>query len=246
LTPLQRTKMGRIFNTYRTAQTQAFNKSMQGWIDMTDKSNDFNQKRKGFFQWQYFSRAAAGFSAISSGLFASYVLLKLDNNYEKEEEIPQDVYETIVGTAEGYIQGFGLQSYLPLMMTNYAMGRPVADWTLPPAVKESTRFIDAAVTLGDLGFSDKTYDELSDSEKKKLTFVLNNYKKIVERFNEEGGEGILKELMSESENYSNPSFESIVNGQPFKRNKGKKVKDDKKEKKTSKSMKMGFSGRGFK
>jgi hypothetical protein len=52
--------------------------------------------------------------------------------------------------------------------------------------------------------------------------------------------------MSESENYSNPSFESIVNGQPFKRNKGKKVKDDKKEKKTSKSMKMGFSGRGFK
>ena len=246
LTPLQRTKMGRIFNTYRTAQTQAFNKSMQGWIDMTDKSNDFNQKRKGFFQWQYFSRAAAGFSAISSGLFASYVLLKLDNDYEKEEEIPQDVYETIVGTAEGYIQGFGLQSYLPLMMTNYAMGRPVADWTLPPAVKESTRFIDAAVTLGDLGFSDKTYDELSDSEKKKLTFVLNNYKKIVERFNEEGGEGILKELMSESENYSNPSFESIINGQPFKRNKGKKVKDDKKEKKTSKSMKMGFSGRGFK
>ena len=213
LSVAQRNQMMKLLLTYRTAQIQAFNKSMQGWINMTDKSNSFKERWSGFKNWGYWTSAGALFNLVSQGglfLLANTVL----NGDEKktDKDIEQVTYDTLIGTFESYLQGMGGVNYIPQAIIHEIKGRP-GEFSLPPVIGKAIQTGEFFRELKDLVpalIKGKEWDDLTDSEKKKITFMFGKLNKIVESARKEEPQGIIDIFLNRGKNYGDPSFQLLM------------------------------------
>ena len=226
---IQRRGIGKLLTTYKTSQTQAFNKMMQGWSEMTDKTNSAAQRRKGFFQWQKFMRASLLFQGVGTGFAYSLI----SGAASEEDKAEQQLFETVMGTLEGVFQGAGPIGYLPLVVTNYAQGRPL-DWNLPPVVTtlySGVKNINQAMKILS---GEKDFDELTDVEKKDL---IPFFKKFEELGDIGEMEDFIKIMLSgKDKSYRNPLYETLVKGEDFETDEYITIKKPRKKDDTPKTL----------
>ena len=223
----QRKDLTKYLMTYKTSQTQAWNKMTQGWIEMTDKTNSPEARRKGFFQWQKFMRASLGFQAVGTGFAYSLIA----GAASEEDKTEQQLFETVIGTLEGLFQGMGPVGYIPMAVTNYTMGRPT-DWNLPPVMSTITGLTEDLIQIIALSF-DKDWEDLSDYEKRSFTKLWHQVKDIAEKSTEL--DSFLKMMLGgKDKNYRNPLYETLIKGEDFKTTRYIKIPvKEKKEKETA-------------
>ncbi len=210
LSAAQRNQMMKLLITYRTAQIQAFNKSMQGWINMTDKSNSSKERWSGFKNWSYWTSAGYLFNVVSQGglfLLANSILNGDEKKTDKDAE--QIAYDTLVGTFESYLQGMGGVNYIPQAIIHEIKGRP-GKFNLPPIIGKAIQSGEFFTELKDLLIEGKEWDDLTDSEKKKVTFMFGKLNKIVESVRKEEPQGIIDIFLNRGTNYGDPSFQYLM------------------------------------
>lgn len=210
LSVAQRNQTMKLLLTYRTAQIQAFNKSMQGWINMTDKSNSSKERWSGFKNWGYWTSAGALFNLVSQGglfLLANTVLNGDEKKTDKDAE--QIAYDTLIGTFESYLQGMGGVNYIPQAIIHEIKGRP-GEFNLPPVIGKAIQTGEFFRELKDLLIEGKDWGDLTDSEKKKVTFMFGKLNKIVESVRKEDPQGIIDIFLNRGTNYGDPSFQSLM------------------------------------
>jgi len=219
LSKAQRNKFLRIaVLPYKTAQIQAFNKSMQGWIDMTDKSNESRDRWDGFKRWAYFSTSSALFQFVSAGglYMAVDALLggdELDKD-EKDKDWDQILYDSVTGAFEGYVQGMGAVGYLPQIIINTVKGRP-PEWNLPFVVSKGMQAGKLIKDAAQLILTDKDWDDLSQVEKDNFFKLFNNLSKLTKASAKGDAQPFIDKLLSRGKNYGDPSFETLVNDEDF-------------------------------
>ena len=213
----QRNQAMKLLLTYRTAQTQAFNKSMQGWIDMTDKSNDSKDRWDGFKRWAYFSTSGIWFQGVANGALYTLLLSSgIGDEEKKEKSWEQIVYDSLSGGLESYIQGMGGVAYLPQVIINLAKGRPPS-FNLPPLVSKFFQAGELGITLAKMVLEQKTWDDLTKDEKKSVSNLL--FKKgteIIKDISEGEPEKIIEMLLNKGKDYGDPSFKYLFEGEEFK------------------------------
>ena len=212
----QRNKAMKLLLTYRTAQTQAFNKSMQGWIDMRDKSNTDKERWDGFKRWSYFSTSGTLFQAVANGgLFLLFNTLTGGEKDKKDKTSEQVIYDSLTGGLESYTQGMGGVGYFPQVLTNLAKGRPPA-WNLPPSVVKAFQFGNVGYRIVEMLLENKSWDDLKDKEKKDFILFINKQNKIYESIKQGEPGYIIDMLLNRSKNYGDPSFDALFKGKEFK------------------------------
>jgi len=223
----QRTAIGKLLTTYKTSQTQALNKTMQGWLEMTDKTNTTAQRRKGFFKWQKFMRASLLFQAVGTGAAYSYIF----GGADEEDMIEQQLFDTTVETMNANFQGMGAAGYVPMLVTNFLGGKNM-EWNLPPVVAKTSEALQGIEKYASI--LNKDYDELTDTEKEQYDkmFVNKNIDKIIKSLDPSNeDQDFVKLLFSgKDKNYRNPLYEMLIKGEDFKRDKYIKIKVTPKEK----------------
>jgi len=233
LSKSQRNQAMKLLLTYRTAQTQAFNKSMQGWIDMTDKSNESKDRWDGFKRWAYFSTSGIWFQAVANGALYAMFFGVSDDEEKKEKSWEQITYDSLSGGLESYIQGMGGVAYLPQVIINLAKGRPPS-FNLPPLVSKFFQLGGLGMTLAKMVLDQKSWDDLTKDEKKSVSSLL--FKKgteIIEAVSEGEPGKIIDMLLNKGKNYGDPSFETLINGKPFQIKEFKTIPVVKKDKESS-------------
>ena len=137
LSKVQRDKLGKLLMTYRTAQIQAFNKAMQGWQDMTDKSNTNKERTDGFKRWAYFSTwPAIAFSAVASGVggLVGATIGMIDDEWD-DKTADRLAWDTLVSSLQSYFQGIGPLGYFPAIILNTLTNKPEY-FNLPPVASK--------------------------------------------------------------------------------------------------------------
>ena len=235
----QRNQAMKLLLTYRTAQIQAFNKSMQGWIDMTDKSNDSKDRWDGFKRWAYFSTTGIWFQAVANGALYKLLISSDGSDEEKKEKSwEQIVYDSLSGGLESYIQGMGGVAYLPQVLINLAKGRP-PQFNLPPLVSKFYQAGSLGMTLVKMVLEQKSWDDLTDKQKKSVSGLL--FKKgseIIESISEGEPGKIIEMLLNKGKDYGDPSFETLFNGQEFKLKEFKTIPVNPKKNKSTKLQEL--------
>jgi len=225
---IQRTALGKLLTTYKTSQTQAVNKTMQGWMEMTDKTNTPAQKRKGFFQWQKFMRASLLFQAVGTGFAYSMI----SGEATEEDQVEQQLFNTVTETLNSSFQGMGVGGYVPSAIMNILQGKPM-EWNLPPLVGKSIGFLKNLDSY--INMLDKDYEDLSDFEKEKLDGLTGGVLKNIDKLSKDDADFIKILLSGKDKNYRNPLYEALIKGEDWKRDEYKTFKvtpkDDTPEKK---------------
>jgi hypothetical protein len=232
----QRNQAMKLLLTYRTAQTQAFNKSMQGWIDMTDKSNESKDRWDGFKRWAYFSTSGIWFQAVANGALFAMVFGVSGDEEKKEKSREQITYDSLSGGLESYIQGMGGVAYLPQVIINLAKGRPPS-FNLPPLASKFFQAGGLGMTLAKMVLDQKSWDDLTEDEKKSVSNLL--FKKgteIIKAVSEGEPGKIIEMLLNKGKDYGDPSFETLINGKPFQIKEFKTIPVVKKDKESSNEM----------
>ncbi len=239
---IQRTALGKLLTTYKTSQTQAVNKTMQGWMEMTDKTNTPAQRRKGFFQWQKFMRASLLFQAVGTGFAYSMI----SGEATEEDQVEQQLFNTVTETLNSSFQGMGVGGYVPSAIMNILQGKPM-EWNLPPLVGKSIGFLKNLDSY--INMLDKDYEDLSDFEKEKLDGLTGGVLKNIDKLSKDDADFIKILLSGQDKNYRNPLYEALIKGEDWKRDEYKtfkvEPKDDtpEKEKKGYKRFPKRFSKR---
>ena len=214
---IQRTALGKLLTTYKTSQTQAVNKTMQGWMEMTDKTNTPAQKRKGFFQWQKFMRASLLFQAVGTGFAYSMI----SGEATEEDQVEQQLFNTVTETLNSSFQGMGVGGYVPSAIMNILQGKPM-EWNLPPLVGKSLGFLKNLDSY--INMLDKDYEDLSDFEKEKLDGLTGGVLKNIDKLSKDDADFIKILLSGQDKNYRNPLYEALIKGEDWKRDEYKTFK----------------------
>ena len=214
---IQRTALGKLLTTYKTSQTQAVNKTMQGWMEMTDKTNTPAQRRKGFFQWQKFMRASLLFQAVGTGFAYSMI----SGEATEEDQVEQQLFNTVTETLNSSFQGMGVGGYVPSAIMNILQGKPM-EWNLPPLVGKSIGFLKNLDSY--INMLDKDYEDLSDFEKEKLDGLTGGVLKNIDKLSKDDADFIKILLSGQDKNYRNPLYEALIKGEDWKRDEYKTFK----------------------
>jgi hypothetical protein len=159
-----RSKLGKLFVTYKTAQTSAMNKVLGAYEDTRDWKNLNNkQKKQAIADAIFFSVMwSVPFLAVGNGIVNAFI------NDEGDEVKERKSVELLLDAINSNLQGLGLPGYVGNVAYNIITEKP-AEWSLPPI---ASWFLNTTETLNTLSKKGINFDDYSDSEMKKIKKAL--------------------------------------------------------------------------
>lgn len=157
-----RSKLGKLFVTYKTAQTSAMNKLLGAYEDIRDYKNlNKNQKKQAISDAIWYNMLwSVPFLTVSNGLLNAFI------NDEDDDVKERKSIELVLDAVNSNLQGLGVPGYVGNVFYNMLTDKP-KEWSLPPIVSWFLNSLSAAEAISKKGFED-----LTDSEQKKLQKAL--------------------------------------------------------------------------
>ena len=157
-----RSKLGKLFVTYKTAQTSAMNKLLGAYEDIRDYKNlNKNQKKQAISDAIWYSMIwSVPFLTVSNGLLNAFI------NDEDDDVKERKSIELVLDAVNSNLQGLGVPGYVGNVFYNMLTNKPI-DWSLPPIASWFLNSLSAVDAINKKGFED-----LTDAEKKKLQKAL--------------------------------------------------------------------------
>ena len=157
-----RSKLGKLFVTYKTAQTSAMNKLLGAYEDIRDYKNlSKNQKKQAISDAIWYNMLwSVPFLTVSNGLLNAFI------NDEDDDVKERKSIELVLDAVNSNLQGLGVPGYVGNVFYNMLTDKP-KEWSLPPIASWFLNSLSAAEAISKKGFED-----LTDSEKKKLQKAL--------------------------------------------------------------------------
>ena len=157
-----RSKLGKLFVTYKTAQTSAMNKLLGAYEDIRDYKNlNKNQKKQAISDAIWYNMLwSVPFLTVSNGLLNAFI------NDEDDDIKERKSIELVLDAVNSNLQGLGVPGYVANVFYDRLTDRPI-DWSLPPVASWFLNSLYAADAISKKGFED-----LTESEKKKLQKAL--------------------------------------------------------------------------
>ena len=159
-----RSRLGKLFVTYKTAQTSAMNKVLGAYEDTRDWKNLNNkQKKQAIADAVFFSVMwSVPFLAVGNGIVNAFI------NDENDDVKERKSVELLLDAINSNLQGLGLPGYVGNVAYNIITEKP-AEWSLPPLASWFLNTTEALNTLSKKGIN---FDDYSDSEMKKIKKAL--------------------------------------------------------------------------
>ena len=159
-----RSRLGKLFVTYKTAQTSAMNKVLGAYEDTRDWKNLNNkQKKQAIADAIFFSVMwSVPFLAVGNGIVNAFI------NDENDDVKERKSVELLLDAINSNLQGLGLPGYVGNVAYNIITEKP-AEWSLPPLASWFLNTTEALNTLSKKGIN---FDDYSDSEMKKIKKAL--------------------------------------------------------------------------
>ena len=159
---VSRSKLGKLFVTYKTAPTSAMNKLIGAYEDIRDYKNlNKNQKKQAISDAIWYSMIwSVPFLTVSNGLLNAVI------NDEDDDVKERKSIELILDAVNSNLQGLGVPGYVGNVFYNMLTDKPI-EWSLPPVASWFLNSLSAAEAISKKGFED-----LTDAEKKKLQKAL--------------------------------------------------------------------------
>ena len=157
-----RSKLGKLFVTYKTAQTSAMNKLLGAYEDIRDYKNlNKNQKKQAISDAIWYNMLwSVPFLTVSNGLLNAFI------NDEDDDVKERKSIELVLDAVNSNLQGLGVPGYVGNVFYNMLTDKPI-EWSLIPSVSWFLNSLSAAEAISKKGFED-----LTDAEKKKLQKAL--------------------------------------------------------------------------